>query len=104
MLLFAYHLGPGSAQKRMMQTFVIYSKEKHGPSVNLCDRAIFGVVLTIGTKQGIIQQKHIVVSRWSQLYSEMTRNNLLIPLGNAKIDIMSILRRRKQIIMSKIIV
>ena len=34
------------------------------------------------------------------IYSEMTRNNLHIPVDNAKIDIMSILRRCKQIIIS----
>ena len=63
---------------------------------------MFGVVLTIRTKQGMIQQKYIVVSRWSQLYSEMTRNNLHIPVGNTKIDIMSILRKQKNnYIMSK---
>ena len=54
----------------------------------------FGMVLTISTKQ----QKYIVVSKWS--HSEMTRNNLHIPVDNAKIDIMSILKRCKKIIVS----
>ena len=35
-----------------------------------------------------------------QLYSEMTQNNLHIPVDNAEIDIMSILRTCKQIIIS----
>ena len=56
----------------------------------------FGMVLTIRTKQ----QKYIVVSKWSQLYSETTRNNLHIPVDNAKIDIMYILRRSQKIIVS----
>ena len=61
----------------------------------------FGMVLTIRTNQGMIcAAQYIVVSGWSQLYSEMTQNNLHIPVDNAKLDIMSILRRCKKIIIS----
>ena len=39
LLLFLYRLGPGS--NKTMQTFVIWSKEKHRPSVNWSDGVTF---------------------------------------------------------------